>query len=732
MKDTVDSKRELEIGQLETRYKSTYKFIKEDDKQTIVRLAIKPTDPDFPFELNTLQLQLSIPLDYPSTVCQIQVLNTDIPKGFAINLEKGYEAHVTTVSTHSTLVRQMNWLDRNMESLLQQAPAPTVRFISHVEREDTRHLEHSDTTRPLSEKPIKVHAPKKTSTPPSPPSPPSPQQQQQKTSSSLPQQVSSSSKSQQKHASSLSNSFIKSKLVVTKYTTEQKTQANIRRQQELKQLETRFCDSYKMRSNEIVVLTMQINDTEFTFDLKPLQLKYHVPLLYPLEPCTIEIESKKLDDTRKSWVQYGFDQHNRETSLFEKLNWMNRHLQTWLTTPVKMEEKKSTLSISAPSFVPASAPLASSSVFVPPKEEVRKNKVIVVNDPSYLIDDQESNEHSSEHSSDDDSEDYSDDDSDASNQASLPAIPPTNIKRGTEIRLVEPTLDNISLFRCTSLHLIVRCARCKNTTAIENIQPQQEDNKERWMCCPTCSSVMGVKFFAELVHQGSLSLGLVQLAGCSMYEILRSQFMATCAQCMADMPHSLATFDSPRKLACLSCHAKITIGLGEHCRLVKLGDGGERLVADEKQVMMKLKRKKRRQEDGLVVGEPLSDQGICSHYRKSKRWFRFPCCQKLYACDICHDSHEDHSYELARRHVCGLCSREQSIVIGKACVCGHEFEKTVHKGAFWEGGKGVRNKDVMSRKDPHKHKGIGKTSSKKQERVGASGKEHVQERKKIE
>ncbi|KAG1445406.1 hypothetical protein G6F56_009926 [Rhizopus delemar] len=296
MKDTVDSKREIEIGQLETRYKSTYKFIKEDDKQTIVRLAIKPTDPDFPFELNTLQLQLFIPIDYPSTVCQIQVLNTDIPKGFAINLEKGYEAHVTTVSTHSTLVRQMNWLDRNMESLLQQAPAPTVRFISHVEREDTRHLEHLNTTRPLSEKPVKVHAPKKTSTP----LPPPPQQQQASSSSkSQQQQASSSSKSQQQQASSLSTSFIKSKPAVTKYTTEQRTQANIRRQQELKQLETRFCDSYKMRSNEIIVLTMQINDTEFTFDLKPLQLKYHVPLLYPLEPCTIEIESKKLDDTRK-------------------------------------------------------------------------------------------------------------------------------------------------------------------------------------------------------------------------------------------------------------------------------------------------------------------------------------------------------------------------------------------------------------------------------------------------
>lgn len=203
----------------------------------------------------------------------------------------------------------------------------------------------------------------------------------------------------------------------------------------------------------------------------------------------------------------------------------------------------------------------------------------------------------------------------------------------------------------------------------------------------------------ELVHQGALSVGLLQLAGCTPYDILPSAYIGTCGSCMADMASTvrLSPHDPPRTLNCFSCHAKMTCGLGDY-KFVKIGsEGGERLIANEEQVM-KLKKKKKSREDPLTIGEPLPDQGTCSHYRKSKRWFRFSCCNKLYPCDICHDGHEDHSYDYAKKHVCGLCSREQTIVSGKPCVCGHEFEKAPQKQAFWEGGKGVRNKSVMSRK----------------------------------
>lgn len=47
---------------------------------------------------------------------------------------------------------------------------------------------------------------------------------------------------------------------------------------------------------------MTINDTDFTHEQllggKDLYIKYHVPALYPLEPCSIEIDNKKMDRTR--------------------------------------------------------------------------------------------------------------------------------------------------------------------------------------------------------------------------------------------------------------------------------------------------------------------------------------------------------------------------------------------------------------------------------------------------
>jgi ubiquitin-protein ligase len=57
---------------------------RDTEDETIVRLAIKPSDPDFPYEIEALQLQLNIPKDYPKKACSAQVLNSDIPKGFAL------------------------------------------------------------------------------------------------------------------------------------------------------------------------------------------------------------------------------------------------------------------------------------------------------------------------------------------------------------------------------------------------------------------------------------------------------------------------------------------------------------------------------------------------------------------------------------------------------------------------------------------------------------------------
>ncbi|KAI8849507.1 hypothetical protein BC829DRAFT_182884 [Chytridium lagenaria] len=131
-----------------------------------------------------------------------------------------------------------------------------------------------------------------------------------------------------------------------------------------------------------------------------------------------------------------------------------------------------------------------------------------------------------------------------------------------------------------------------------------------------------------------------------------------------------------------------------------------------------MRKKKPKNEDaGIVLGQPLPKNGICSHYRKSYRWFRFPCCGKVYPCDLCHGS-SDHEMVWANRMICGYCSREQAYSPNKACACGRELTRTSNNKGYWEGGLGTRDKKVMSRHEGRKYKGMNKTVSMKSTRVG--------------
>ena len=55
----------------------------------------------------------------------------------------------------------------------------------------------------------------------------------------------------------------------------------------------------------------------------------------------------------------------------------------------------------------------------------------------------------------------------------------------------------------------------------------------------------------------------------------------------------------------------------------------------------------------LVRGTPLPSTGTCRHYPHSHRWLRFPCCGRLYACDLCHeeDAGDGHEAAWAKRMV---------------------------------------------------------------------------------
>jgi hypothetical protein len=251
------------------------------------------------------------------------------------------------------------------------------------------------------------------------------------------------------------------------------------------------------------------------------------------------------------WVTEGFSDHvaNGDFSLFENLNWLNRNLdellshppvaktkeqaeadkisqaqQKDLKPPVKKDhyhQSQQQLSVSAPVFTPQQQPQQQqqkkkTSLFYE-KDDIKRNKVIVVNDPSLIVEQAEEEEVEVQ-LADGDEVDQLVNNGNEEGSSVLAGVSQPVIRKGTEIRLIEPKLESISLFKCSLLHIMVKCARCKDTVEVENIQPDQDEDataaasssslskkphskKERWMACPTCTSILGIKFLGGKVNK---------------------------------------------------------------------------------------------------------------------------------------------------------------------------------------------------------------------------------------
>lgn len=67
------------------------RVIKRDPLQAIyLSFMLRPSDPDFPFDLALLNFNLAVPAEYPAKPASIIVLNTEVPRGFAVNVERGF------------------------------------------------------------------------------------------------------------------------------------------------------------------------------------------------------------------------------------------------------------------------------------------------------------------------------------------------------------------------------------------------------------------------------------------------------------------------------------------------------------------------------------------------------------------------------------------------------------------------------------------------------------------
>ncbi|KAG2187360.1 hypothetical protein INT44_005046 [Umbelopsis vinacea] len=693
--------RAVELAQLQRRFRASYMILEKNEEAMSVRIEITPSDPDFPYELQALSLHIHIPAGYPAVRCSIQVTNPEISRGFARNLEKGFEQHQAAQSAHRTLVQEMAWLDNNMETLLQEPPAPTIRFVSNTV---------SKTPPPATMAP--PAAVEKTSPP-----------------------------AATKH-----------------YALEEIQEAKVKREAEIRKLKAQFRNELSDISRDSMTTVLLIKlplDANCLFKEElggTINIEMEIPAHYPMDPCRIKIANAlNLATWRAQSVEQGFANrsHASPATLFQQLNWLNTNLNALLDVPAP--SNPAVIKTQAPPTTqtppPSAHPIQSSGVEHHLDDSSRKDKKIYVERPLDPVPQAETPSlkvagDDQDHSSDEASQQESDDDEISIKMASTSVSDtPQQVRSGTEIRFPDLRLENVALLRCARMFLMVKCNRCSNTVEVENIIPDQaavdsasngSEKHQRWLPCPTCSSLIGALFKGNYLHSNSITLGLLQLASCTPFDLLPSTYIATCTNCMEPhIPMKLTVHDQPKSTVCRNCHSKMSIGI-PNSQFVRIGSGtGSKELRADPAVLQLKKKKQPKQELGLVVGQPLPHQGACEHYRKSRRWFRFSCCNRIYACDRCHDEKEDHKSELAKMHVCGFCSREFASS-KSVCACGQEPGK-YHAGTFWEGGEGTRNKKIMSRKDKHKYSSSPlKTSSKKQQRVGEAGKLAIKNKSKQE
>lgn len=118
-------------------------FTNQPNKPIYFSFVIKPSDPDFPFDLESLKLSLCIPYTYPynkESKPSIYILNDEIPKGFAANIELGYKRIVGIAMNNETdeeielvsgkgLLSQLQTLDKYLELFLKQKKRDTIKFV---------------------------------------------------------------------------------------------------------------------------------------------------------------------------------------------------------------------------------------------------------------------------------------------------------------------------------------------------------------------------------------------------------------------------------------------------------------------------------------------------------------------------------------------------------------------------------------------------------------------------
>ncbi|TLD25275.1 hypothetical protein PspLS_06113 [Pyricularia sp. CBS 133598] len=656
--------RAYQIQQLRKRYSPKELTPNGDGGVTYLQFRIKPSDPDFPYELDYLEVEIRVPSSYPKQPPSLSVENRDIPRGFSINIERGWDKLVAERKGNTTLLSLTNALDRNLESFLSEQKAETVKMTIF---KDTRHID-AMAAEALSQPETVVEPPP------------------------------------QRRPLYRPETFTK----------EQIAEAKAIRAQETRQLEARMgrLPLYQ-KSSDGIVYTLPLDPkrrSELPAGLRPVKsVQLIIPLLYPLQQIRVllnDVQSDEAEPVEEIFAEKAAAQ--RSMNLMSHVNFLTQNIHVLAKqahanreaalAAERMQAKVEHRAEDVDGHGKAAAHVSS-------MDDVKGHVKVIPRPPEWS--------YGNAGESESDSEDSYDSDEYGQGGASLDppdAQEPTasstrTTEKGTAITFPSIELYGVEILEISTLSISAKCLRCKTNNDLGGLKP----NVDKVSSCKKCATEFVATFRPELVHQNSTRAGFINLSGCTVTDLLPSTFVPTCSKCSTAAAQGFVSVRGDATTnVCRECHGRFTFKIPE-VKLQNYSPGASGSLPPTN-------GPRRRQEKlGLHAGDPLPARGACEHYKKSYRWFRFSCCDRVSACDKCHDAEADgHVHEWANRMICGWCSREQNYRVDSCGFCGRSVVGRRGTG-YWEGGKGTRDQVLMRRNDKRKHRRIGGGEGKKKE-----------------
>ncbi|KAF2485504.1 hypothetical protein BDY17DRAFT_293739 [Neohortaea acidophila] len=632
--------RTFQLNQIQRRFQPEQT---ESEGSTVFKFPMKPSDPDFPYDIEALECQLTVPSTYPNSGRPtLLIKNKDIPRGFQINIERGFDS-IAAASPTTTLLSLMNQLDRQLESILAGRMADTIKIVTNKTRsQQSSAAEGSQVA--IQENPVPL---------------------------------------------------VEECSVV--FTTQQIVAAEKARQSHVRQLEARFSRLQPfVKSSDGGSYTIPIDSPKRSAWPKALQpirsAHLLVPQRYPLEPAEVLFDVEAPEASAVSAAFRMRAAQTPESTLTQQINYLIQHMKEMSVLPAENKQE-------APSQQPhasTDAALSQSSQPQTAAVDSRDSHIRYIQRPAEWDAAPDSDSSSDEEDGSVDS--ATDEDIETGEDA--PADQPATsapAERGILLSLPRLELHGIELLELVSLNITVKCERCKDILDIARLRSAGEDAKMRLESCKKCAAGIAARYRADMIHANSVRAGYIDLEGAIIVDLLPSSFIATCSGCSTPSPAPgvVAVRGDSAMAVCRECHQKMSFRIVE-VKFLQVSASAIRASTVSG-------KKKAKENLGITAGTALPKEGSCSHYRKSYRWFRFSCCGKVFACDRCHDAQSDHPNEWANRMLCGYCSREQNYRPEDCGICHASLIGRRGRG-FWEGGKGTRDPRKMSRKDPRKYK----------------------------